>query len=107
MNPRYAVLSDAQWEQIAPSMTESAGELGWPVKDHHSLPKGSSTGTERASRDGTSQHISDLGYQALGFVEECPYVFCYAAGAAFSEYRGMPALGQSVAAGGRFCRPLG
>ena len=40
MSPRYAVLSDAQWKQIAPLMPESAGKLGRPFKDHRLMTEG-------------------------------------------------------------------
>ena len=40
MSPRYAVLSDAQWKQIAPLMPESAGKLGRSFKDHRLMTEG-------------------------------------------------------------------
>ncbi len=40
MNPRYAVLSDAQWERIAPLMPDTAGKLGRPFKDHRLMTEG-------------------------------------------------------------------
>ena len=53
MSPRCAVLSDAQWKQIAPLMPESAGKLGRSFKDHRLMTEGSSTGIGPASRGGT------------------------------------------------------
>ncbi len=40
VNPRYAVLSDAQWERIAPLMPETRGKLGRPFKDHRLVTEG-------------------------------------------------------------------
>ncbi|TFC24390.1 transposase [Cryobacterium sp. MDB1-18-2] len=40
MSARYAVLSDAQWKQIAPLIPESAGKLGRPFKDHRLVTEG-------------------------------------------------------------------
>ncbi len=40
MNPRYAVLSDAQSERIALLMPETAGKLGRPFNDHRLMTEG-------------------------------------------------------------------
>lgn len=40
MNSRYARLSDAQWELIAPLMPDSAGKAGRPFKDHRLVVEG-------------------------------------------------------------------
>ncbi len=61
MSPRYAVLSDAPWTQIAPLMPESAGKLGRPFKDHRLMTERSSTGIGPASRGGTCRRSSGRG----------------------------------------------
>jgi transposase len=40
VNSRYAVLSDAQWELIAPFMPDSSGRAGRPFKDHRLVVEG-------------------------------------------------------------------
>lgn len=40
MSSRYAVLSDAQWEFIAPLMPDSSGKPGRPFNDHRLMTEG-------------------------------------------------------------------
>ena len=40
MNSRYSVLTDAQWELIAPFMPDSAGKAGRPFKEHRLVVEG-------------------------------------------------------------------
>lgn len=40
MKSRYAVLSDSQWELIAPMMPDSTGKAGRPFNDHRLMTEG-------------------------------------------------------------------
>lgn len=40
MKSRYAVLTDAQWELVAPLMPDSTGRAGRPFKDHRLMTEG-------------------------------------------------------------------
>lgn len=40
MNSRYRLLTDAQWELIAPYMPDSTGKAGRPFNDHRLMTEG-------------------------------------------------------------------